>query len=69
MSIQQVAALHEVGLLQVIPVARGGRLGSAVHTAKYSFKFFLPIQKPINNVLNNVNILVCYKIDYQNALT
>lgn len=33
MSIQQVAALHEVGLLQVIPVARGGRLGSAVHTA------------------------------------
>lgn len=37
MSIQQVAALHEVGLLQVIPVARGGRLGSAVHTTKYRF--------------------------------
>lgn len=54
MSIQQVAALHEVGLLQVIPAARGGRLGSAVHTAKY--RFSCPVSNTFFQYINKVTM-------------
>lgn len=47
MSIQQVAALHEVGLLQVIPEASGGRVGRVEHTAKYRFSC------PVTNIFFN----------------